>query len=170
MNKHGETGRVLSQGRTSSNSWCRADCEANPHVQAVLRRIEAFTTVHERNFESFQILRYQHGQMYNAHHDTGPGQMHLACGGRILTFFLYLSDVEEGGETAFPMLNLSVKPTRGKAILWAGVKSNDPYAIDHRTTHEARPVVKGTKYAANTWIHQYDFKVPNLWGCTGTFD
>jgi hypothetical protein len=36
--------------------------------------------------------------------------------------------------------------------------------------HEARPVVVGTKFAANTWIHQYDFKKANLWGCTGTFD
>jgi hypothetical protein len=27
-NEIGETGRILSQGRTSSNSWCDADCEA----------------------------------------------------------------------------------------------------------------------------------------------
>jgi hypothetical protein len=40
-----------------------------------------------------------------AHHDTGASQFGLACGQRILTFFLYLSDVEEGGETAFPLLS-----------------------------------------------------------------
>jgi len=28
----------------------------------------------------------------------------LVCGPRILTFFLYLSDVEEGGETSFSLL------------------------------------------------------------------
>jgi hypothetical protein len=32
-NKFGETGRVLTEKRTSSNSWCREDCLANPHVQ-----------------------------------------------------------------------------------------------------------------------------------------
>jgi hypothetical protein len=26
-NEFGETGRILSTGRTSSNSWCRAECE-----------------------------------------------------------------------------------------------------------------------------------------------
>lgn len=31
-NKFGETGRVLTDKRTSSNAWCREDCLANPHV------------------------------------------------------------------------------------------------------------------------------------------
>ncbi len=28
----------------------------------------------------------------------------------------------------------------------------------------------GTKFAANSWIHLYDYAKPNLWGCTGSFD
>jgi prolyl 4-hydroxylase len=97
-------------------------------------------------------------------------QNRLSCGPRILTFFLYLSDVEEGGETYFPHLEFGVKPERGKALLWPSVFDDDVTAMDSRTTHEAKPVIKGTKYAANSWIHLYDFEVSNLWGCTGTFD
>lgn len=41
-------------------------------------------------------------------------QSRLACGPRILTFFLYLSDVEEGGETGFPKMNLQVTPKKGR--------------------------------------------------------
>jgi hypothetical protein len=37
-------------------------------------------------------------------------------------------------------------------------------------TPQARPVIKGRKYAANSWIHLYDYEHSNLWGCTGTFD
>mmetsp|Transcript_444 Transcript_444/g.841 ORF Transcript_444/g.841 Transcript_444/m.841 type:complete len:345 (-) Transcript_444:119-1153(-) len=170
MNKFGEVGRVLSDSRTSSNSWCREKCESNPHVRSIIDRIAYTTSVPVPNYESFQVLRYEIGQYYKPHHDTGGSQMRLACGPRILTFFLYLSDVEEGGETAFPKLDISVSPKRGKALMWPGVMSDNPNVIDHRTIHEARPVTRGLKYAANTWIHQYDFKTANLWGCTGSFD
>ena len=131
-NKFGETGRVLSQGRTSSNAWCRAECEANPYVRNVMKRIEYTTTVPIPNFESFQVLRYELDQKYNPHHDTGASQFRLPCGPRILTFFLYLSDVEEGGETAFPKLDIAVKPKKGQAVLWPGVKNENPGLIDYR--------------------------------------
>lgn len=87
-----------------------------------------------------------------------------------MTFFLYLSDVEEGGETGFPNLGISVKPKKGMGLLWPSVMSHDPMRLDMRTIHEARPVIQGKKYAANAWIHMYDFRYSNLWGCTGTFD
>ena len=40
---------------------------------------------------------------------------------------------------------------------------------DARTHHEAMPVIAGTKYAANAWVHLREFAKPNLWGCTGAF-
>eukprot|EP00604_Paraphysomonas_vestita_P004026 CAMPEP_0174824042 /NCGR_PEP_ID=MMETSP1107-20130205/29998_1 /TAXON_ID=36770 /ORGANISM="Paraphysomonas vestita, Strain GFlagA" /LENGTH=318 /DNA_ID=CAMNT_0016049207 /DNA_START=112 /DNA_END=1065 /DNA_ORIENTATION=- len=170
MNEYGEQGRILSTGRTSTNAWCRDDCESKPNVQRVLKRIEFVTTVPIDNYESFQVLKYDIGQYYRAHHDTGADEDNLACGMRILTFFLYLSDVEIGGETSFPLLNLSVKPKLGKAVLWPGVYSDNPSVVDYRTRHEAKPVIKGIKYGANSWIHSHNFKIPNLWGCTGSFD
>ena len=91
----------------------------------------------------------------------------MACGPRILTFYMYLSDVEEGGETAFPKLKLSVKPKLGRAILWPSVRDDAPNQIDSRTYHEARPVLKGVKYGANSWFHLRDFQTPNIWSCTG---
>jgi prolyl 4-hydroxylase len=96
-------------------------------------------------------------------------QNKLACGPRILTFYLYLSDVEEGGETAFPSLGIKVKPKKGKAVLWPSTLNDNLEEMDRRTMHEAMPVIKGVKYGANAWIHLYNYRVPNLWGCTGTF-
>ena len=71
-NEFGETGRILSQSRTSSNAWCRSRCENDPTVQRVLRKIEAVTRVPSTHYESFQILRYEVGQYYRTHHDMGP--------------------------------------------------------------------------------------------------
>ena len=70
----------------------------------------------------------------------------------------------------FPIIGIAVKPAKGKALLWPSVLDENLEQMDSRTTHEARPVIKGTKYAANSWIHLYDFSKSNLWGCTGTFD
>lgn len=170
MNDYGESGRILSSGRTSSNGWCTGGCEEVPLVKRVFGRIEEVTGVPRRHYESFQVLRYEPGQHYQAHHDYGAEDVALACGPRILTFFLYLSDVEEGGETAFPSLGIAVKPRRGRALLWPSTLDEDLEAIDRRTVHEARPVIKGSKLAANAWIHLYEYAKPNLWGCTGSFD
>ena len=33
--------------------------------------------------------------------------------------------------------------------------------------HEARPVLRGRKFAANSWIHLKDYRFVNLWACSG---
>lgn len=169
-NEFGETGRVLSQGRTSSNAWCQWACEDHPDVKSIVAKIENVTNIPKANYESFQILRYELGQKYMVHHDSSAEDNLLACGPRVLTFFLYLSDVEEGGETSFTELDLQVRPKKGRALLWPSVMDDDPTVIDMRTLHEAKAVVKGRKFAANSWIHLYDYNIPNLYGCTGVFD
>ena len=72
---------------------------------------------------------------------------------------------QEGGETAFPSLNITVRPKRGRALLWPSVRELNLEHPDHRTSHEARPVVTGLKYAANAWLHLYDFRGPHKVGC-----
>ena len=94
---------------------------------------------------------------------TGPCA--LLIGPRLLTMFLYLSDVEGGGETTFNQLNITVTPKRGRALLWPSVKDESLTTADHRTMHEARPVTAGLKYAANAWLHLYDFRTPHAQGC-----
>jgi prolyl 4-hydroxylase len=170
MNEFGETGRIVSKSRTSSNSWCRNECERHPHVSNAYAKIEEVTGVPRGHYESFQVLQYLKGQRYGEHHDYGAEDRGLPSGPRILTFFLYLSDVEAGGETGFPGLKLDVKPKKGKALLWPSTLDHDPSAKEPRTNHEAKAVIEGIKYAANSWIHLYDYNIPNLWGCTGTFD
>ncbi|QIG71212.1 2OG-Fe(II) oxygenase protein [Rhizobium phage RHph_TM39] len=37
---------------------------------------------------------------------------------RFLVFFMYLNDVDEGGETTFPELNVAVKPKAGRVLIF----------------------------------------------------
>ena len=164
----GEREKIVSKSRTSSNAWCRRECEKMPGVRQVSNRIEEVTGIPQGNYESFQILKYEVGEFYKRHHDSSGVKTSIS-GHRILTVFLYLNDVEEGGETAFTELGIAVKPKRGRALIWPSVLNDNPDSWDSRTYHEARAVKKGTKYAANHWIHQYDFRNANIWGCGGSF-
>ena len=73
--------------------------------------------------------------------------------------------MEEGGETHFPYLSTTVKPKKGRAILWPSVLNEAPNVQDFRTEHEALEVKKGIKYGANAWIHQRDYRTPYYDGC-----
>ncbi|KAM7411784.1 hypothetical protein PAMA_021653 [Pampus argenteus] len=68
--------------------------------------------------EPLQVIRYEHGDFSNAHHDSSPSRSETTCAHtrlagntsaltevscRYLTVLFYLSSVEEGGETSFPV-------------------------------------------------------------------
>lgn len=168
-----ETGvqsQITSQKRTSTNAWCEQECTSHPAVKNLLRRMSEVVGVPQGNFEDPQVLRYQKGEYYQAHHDSTEVDLQMVAGYRIYTMFLYFDDVESGGETSFPKLNLTVAPARGKALLWPSVMNDDPSKMDTRTLHAAEPVIRGVKRSANVWVHQFNYKVPNLWGCTGAFE
>ena len=89
-------------------------------------------------------------------------------GNRYATVLMYLADVEEGGETAFPEVPapggsngadfsdcakkyLAAKPRKGDAVLFHSMKPNGE--LERRSLHTACPVIKGTKWSAAKWIH-----------------
>lgn len=61
---------------------------------------------------------------------------------RLLTWTLYLNDVEEGGETEFLYYPMRVKPKAGTLIIW-------PSAFTH--THRGNPPISNEKYIVTGW-------------------
>jgi prolyl 4-hydroxylase len=100
------------------------------------------------------------------HHDYIEFHLDRFQGPRIITVFLYLNDVEEGGGTHFTRLGITVQPKRGRVVIWPSVFDHDPDKKDSRTMHEAQPVKKGIKYGANAWIHARPFKEVFHQGCS----
>lgn len=88
--------------------------------------------------EVLQLLHYPQGfGFYKTHWDDGPG-MH-----RIFSALLYLNDVEEGGETYFTKLDISIKPKAGRLAI---------FPANYIFEHEARPPTKGDKFVVVTWF------------------
>lgn len=109
--------------------------------------------------EGLQILRYQVGGEYRPHFDYFPpedmgSEKHMAQGGqRIGTLVMYLNDVEDGGETIFPNIGLSVVPRRGHAVYFGYCNSLNQ--VDPLTLHGGAPVRAGVKWIATKWLRQH---------------
>lgn len=161
-------GDVVSPVRTSKQAWCQPGlsdaCYRHPLIRRVHERVVNVTGVPAENAEFYQVLKYEPGQFYRQHHDQNAAANSL-MGVRLFTFFIYLRAPEGGGGTRFPKLNITIEPVAGSALLWPNVKNGDLGASDMRTDHEALPPLAGLKYAANLWLHQFDFRGPNTHGC-----
>ncbi|KAL3907395.1 MAG: hypothetical protein SGILL_008895 [Bacillariaceae sp.] len=152
--------------RTSHNTWCLDECYKHTDHQTTIKRVENITGIPDTNSEYWQFLQYEEGQFYAEHHDYIPFHLERSQGARILTVFLYLNDVEEGGGTHFSQLGITVQPKRGRVVIWPSVHDHDPNKKDPPTHHEALPVKKGIKYGANAWVHQRSFKDVFAKGCS----
>ena len=158
-----------SKIRNGRIAWCTErendECWRSEAVQSAMQRLENLLNISMDNSEHLQVLEYGQGQFYRAHHDFIDLHRERRSGPRILTLFMYLSDVEEGGATNFPRLNIQNEPKMGRLLLWPSVLNEDPTKKDWRTLHEAMEVVKGRKLAANVWFHLNDVQTDIRWAC-----
>jgi len=159
------------------------DTAETPMVKAIEERVAEWAQVPVRNQEQLQVLRYGLGQQYSEHYDSfehavldkdprGNSQ-------RCATVLMFLSQVEEGGETVFPQhsewasdslraaaANFSsacakrgpaVHPRAGDAILFWSLDLNGKE--DTASMHASCPVIRGQKWTATKWMHQTEFKL-----------
>ena len=95
----------------------------------------------------------------NVNYEAGPSEW-LIMGERLMTFMVYLSSTEKGGNTVFPLQGVSVPPREGTALFWHTVTSSGYQ--DQRMKHLGCPVVYGDKWIVNKWIkwHHHMFSHP----------
>ncbi|MBM7095463.1 2OG-Fe(II) oxygenase [Bacillus sp. H-16] len=122
-------------------------------VSEVENRLCAIIGMPLSHAENLHILHYRPGEEYKAHMDsfTKPD-----VNNRIATMVVYLNNVEEGGETLFPKLGISIPPKRGTALYFEYFY-NDP-KINALTLHAGSPVISGEKWASTLWVRRQKFR------------
>lgn len=160
--------------RTSFNTWVGRDTDQI--IDAIYRRSADFLKIDEAFFrirdkeehpelqsrssiaEQLQLVHYDVGQEYTAHHDFGYAAAgDTIQGARFATLLFYLNEPESGGETEFPRYyngqsskGLRATPQKGKAVLFYSQLPDGN--MDDLSHHAALPVTKGEKYLINLWV------------------
>lgn len=152
--------RVAPAGRTSSTHYFREDL---PETRALAARIDETLGIELRHAETIQGQRYLKGQEYRHHCDFfredkphWPGERPRG-GQRSWTAMVYLNDVEGGGETEFPALDLRISPRAGLMVAWNNMTRRG--RPNRATRHAALPVLAGEKYVVTQWFRQEDWSL-----------
>jgi len=107
------------------------------------------------NSEVLHVLHYSVGEEYKPHYDfLGGLQGNVNFkpeDQRIKTICLYLNDVESGGATSFPNLDLKVSPKKGRGVFFENINEGNkqPYV---ESLHAGEPIIQGEKWLATLWI------------------
>ncbi|MED1380192.1 2OG-Fe(II) oxygenase [Bacillus mycoides] len=144
--------RDVNDIRTSSGAFL----EENELTSKIEKRISSITNVPVAHGEGLHILNYEVDQEYKAHYDYFAEHSRSAANNRISTLVMYLNDVEEGGETFFPKLNLSVHPRKGMAVYFEYFYQDQ--SLNELTLHGGAPVTKGEKWIATQWVRRGTYK------------
>ena len=80
------------------------------------------------------------GGGYHAFHTENLGWINTY---RLVAWMIYLNDVEEGGETEFPMQHKKIKPTKNTGLIWPG-------GLTH--FHRGNPPYSNDKYVLTGWL------------------
>lgn len=137
--------------RTSSTHYFRDD----PLALELGEEIDALLGLPRANAEPMQGQRYNVGEEYRHHRDHFREERdhwhreRMRGGQRSWTAMLYLNEVEAGGATEFPKLDLSIRPEAGMLVAWNNMnRRGRPNTF---TRHAGTPVEAGTKYVITQW-------------------
>ena len=140
--------------RVSEQAWLD---DSDPFIKRLSDKIKNYTNTPNNFQEKLQVVKYSTGGFFKPHYDACEGgsefckRMDGENGPRYLTVLIYLNDDYEGGETVFPLINKSIVPRKGKAVIFQNVDKKNGYIIT-QSVHGGEPVTKGSKWIANKWI------------------
>ncbi|KAF5298234.1 hypothetical protein FQR65_LT09745 [Abscondita terminalis] len=151
-----KTGELeTAQYRISKSAWLKE--EEHEHIRSICKRVQDMTGLTMETAEELQVVNYGIGGHYEPHFDFARKEetnafKSLGTGNRIATVLFYMSDVAQGGATVFPNIKAALWPKKGSAAFWYNLHPSGEG--DYNTRHAACPVLAGSKWVSNKWIHE----------------
>ncbi|MCJ1395313.1 hypothetical protein MMC18_008197 [Xylographa bjoerkii] len=165
--------------RRTSGYFIIQDEPQDEVISCIIQRADTLVGfIPSEGLELLQIGRTQQGEQHPLHWDyllepelNAEGKL---CN-RAASFFIFLSDVAEGGETYFPYLEaphadlpvdekkfrrpkhkesagMMLRPVKGNGVFWMNLYKNG--TLEERSRHAGMKVKNGTKYGLNILVEQ----------------
>jgi len=153
----GSNNKVDYSIRNSKTAWIP---KKDPIAKDIIQNICNKYNYPFENAEDLQVVKYDVDNYYKEHHDSFPyyDALFLSQGGhRVLTTLIYLNDNFTEGETYFVNLNQKVKPQKNSAVIFHPL-DKEKKKCHPKALHAGLPIKSGTKYIANIWIREDEFK------------
>lgn len=153
------TSSSISDQRIADYTWLKS--EESKLINEIKIKVCKIINTPIKNTEDLHIVRYKVGGEFKDHFDFFiPGtDYYESCmklgGQRTHSILIYLNDDFEGGETYFPKESTTIKPEKGKLILWSNITEDG--SLDYRKLHSGLPVVSGIKFLATIWVRENGF-------------
>ncbi|KAG8197754.1 hypothetical protein JTE90_006800 [Oedothorax gibbosus] len=141
--------------RISKSAWVFN--EDHPVVKKISQRMEDLTGLTVSTAEELQVVNYGIGGHYEPHFDFATKEQlsyvfNTGIGNRIATWLFFMNNVNAGGATVFPNIGVALRPKKGAAAFWYNLRRNGEG--DMLTLHAACPVLAGSKWVFNKWLHE----------------
>mmetsp|Transcript_12532 Transcript_12532/g.20867 ORF Transcript_12532/g.20867 Transcript_12532/m.20867 type:complete len:470 (-) Transcript_12532:99-1508(-) len=151
--------------RRLSQSAVGKDCQDEAYTK-LEAKLSELVKVESKFVEPLEFVHYTKMQSFGMHHDFNLHDLWLPVGPRVLSMFLCLTDVPEGGAMGFPDLDwLLVPPKKGQLLIWPNVLSEHTRKRHPDMASESLPVLKGEKYGVHTWVRLHDYERAEKMGC-----
>ncbi|XP_068140891.1 prolyl 4-hydroxylase subunit alpha-2 [Drosophila tropicalis] len=125
--------------------------------KTLLERLEDISGLIAGNKSELAAGNYGLGSYFPEHSDYRDIKVSPQLnetGDRLATILFYLSDVEQGGQTIFPLANVTVQPKKGSALFWFNLHNDGEPNI--KSLHGVCPIIEGNRWILTTTFFEWD--------------
>ena len=176
------TNTSLYHGASCRNADAAATttCNNDEIYQRVMDRIASLADTTQSFLEPMDLLQFGSGEYMAPHHHFEVNSIWKPAGPRVLSLFLFLSEVittsndekgdevpGSGGELGFPNLDwLFIRPQKGMVVLWSNVRNENLYKVNTLMNVEHFPVGNGAQLSGG-YVHLrlYNWTDADMRGC-----